>query len=526
MKKILLSFTLLFTFITTSQTLQISDQYVFGGSANDSPRDALVINNQTIVGGVSSSGISGDKTTSNFGDLDLWIISVDNTNSIVWQKSFGGTGLDDLVKIIETSDGNILIGGSSGSGVNGNKTSPNKGMSDFWLIKMDNQGNELWQKSYGGEDDEFLGDMVELNDGSVLLVGGSTSPISGDKTESSFGESDAWIVKIDAQGNLLWDKTIGGNAGDALVSIALDDNDNIYFSGSSESSISGVKTEDSFGGYDYWVLKLDQNGNILWDKTLGGSGAEFSHYLIYSDNRLFVIGHSTSDVSGTKTETSRGAIDIWIAKLNQNGEVLMDKTIGGNYFDKVTGPIITESGELVMVGTSDSDISVEVTIASHNNSADFWILVNDTSDLSIKNQYKIGSDLGDFSPGILEIENNSLLLYGSTEANISGDKTVPSNGGLDYWILELSTNLSTSNFQNEESLSIYPNPTSNKFVISNLPSGESYELNILDMTGRTVLLSKVSSSNNSVDVNSLSPGMYTLHMYDGITKYTSKLIVE
>ncbi|RYM35595.1 T9SS type A sorting domain-containing protein [Brumimicrobium glaciale] len=526
MKLTLLLSVLFLSLFSISQTLQITSQYVIGGDLNDFARSGIRVNNKTIIGGDSYSGSSGDKTTANYGGSDLWILSLDNSNSLEWQNNFGGASNDLMVKMMETSDGNLLVGSSSESGINGNKTAPNKGGFDFWLIKLDDLGNEIWQKSYGGSGDEYLGDIVELADGSILLVGQTLSPISGDKTENSYGQSDCWIVKIDGDGNVIWDKTIGGSDDEGLTSVAIDENENIIISGSSKSPISGLKTEGSYGSYDIWVLKLDSNGNILWDKTIGGNGGDLSSNLIYSDNRVYVIGYSLSGISGTKTESSRGVFDIWVTKLDQDGNVLLDRTCGGNNTDQPSQAMITNSGELLVAGVSDSGISGEVEISSHNNSLDFWIIIADTSDLSIKSQFKFGGDQDEVSPTILQTENNSLLLFGASQSDISGDKTEPNKGQNDFWILELSTDLSTSDFNKEESLSIYPNPTSNTFKISNLPSGESYDLNVLDMMGKSVLQSKVSSINNTVNVNSLSPGMYTLQMFDSNKKYTSKLIVE
>ncbi|RYM35596.1 T9SS type A sorting domain-containing protein [Brumimicrobium glaciale] len=526
MKKTLLLLSFLLAFIANSQTLQITSQYVFGGDYNDLARGGIRINNETIIGGDSYSENSGDKTSANYGGSDLWILSLDNSNSLEWQKSFGGNSDDLFAKMIGTSDGSVLVGSYSSSGVSGNKTSLNKGGVDFWIIKMDDIGNEIWQKTYGGSGNEYLSDMIELADGSVLLVGTSDSPISGNKTEDTYGLSDYWLVKIDGNGNVLWDKTFGGNDEDGATSIVIDENENIFISGSSKSPISGLKTGASYGSYDMWVLMLDTNGNLLWDKTIGGDNGDLSSNLILIDNQVFVIGYSLSGISGTKTEPSRGSFDIWMTKLDQNGNILSDKTYGGNNIEQSYDVKLIPSGELILTGISDSDVSGEVETSSNNNTLDFWVLILDPDDLSIKSQFKFGGDQNEVSPTILETENNSLLLFGASQSDVSGDKTEPTKGQSDFWILELSTDLSTSDFNKEESLSIYPNPTSNTFKISNLPLGEGCNLNVLDMMGKSVLQSTVSSLKNTVNVNSLSPGMYTLQMFDGNKKYTSKLIVE
>jgi hypothetical protein len=248
--------------------------------------------------------------------------------------------------------------------------------------------------------------------------------------------------------------------------------------------------------------------------------------LIISNNQIYATGSSLSGVSGTKTEALRGSFDFWVTKMNQDGNIVSDKTYGGSGSEGLSNTKLFNSGELILVGTSDSDVSGEVQTSSHNNSQDFWVLITDTSDLSITSQFMFGGDNDESPPNILETENNSVLLFGASQSDISGEKIVPSNGQYDFWILELSSDLSISDYKTQETLLIYPNPTSNTFSISNLPPGENYNLNILDMMGKTVLNSIVSRSNNNVDVNTLSPGMYTLQMVDGEKRYTSKLLVE
>lgn len=526
MKTTLLLIALLFTFTSNSQTLQLSNQYVFGGDQNDAVVDAVKINGNTIFGGYSYSGVSGNKTTSNYGGADLWVVSMNSNNSIDWQKGFGGDSEDYLIKVFELIDGNLLLASSSTSGLNGNKTVPSNGSEDFWLIKIDDQGNELWQKSYGGLGDEYLGDVIELSDGSILMAGSSNSSATGDKTDASKGLIDYWIVKIDANGNVLWDKTYGGAKNDLAESIALDDNGNVFISGKSESQISGDKTEDGYGSYDFWLVKLDSAGDFLWDQTLGGDGGETNSSIIVTENELYLLGSSLSGVSGTKTEASRGSFDFWVTKMDLNGNIIADKTYGGNGSEGLSDSKLLNTGELLIVGTSDSDVSGEVATSSHNNSQDFWVLLIDTTDLSIKSQFMYGGDGDESPPNFLEIENNSILLFGASESDVSGEKTIQSQGGYDFWILELSTDLSTDYFVKNETLKIFPNPTSNTFQISNLPLGESHEIFIYDMMGKTVLSTSISATKNSVDVNSLNPGMYTLQMFDGETRYSSKLIIK
>jgi len=135
--------------------------------------------------------------------------------------------------------------------------------------------------------------------------------------------------------------------------------------------------------------------------------------LIISNNQIYATGSSLSGVSGTKTEALRGSFDFWVTKMNQDGNIVSDKTYGGSGSEGLSNTKLFNSGELILVGTSDSDVSGEVQTSSHNNSQDFWVLITDTSDLSITSQFMFGGDNDESPPNILETENNSVLLFGA-----------------------------------------------------------------------------------------------------------------
>ncbi|MBL0050609.1 MAG: hypothetical protein IPP29_03335 [Bacteroidetes bacterium] len=186
--------------------------------------------NGFLLAGGSNSGIGYDKSQPEWGLGDYWIIKTDSLGSILWDKDYGGTHTDWLQKVVNTSDKGFLIGGTSLSGVGGNKTQPSWGGYDIWLVKIDSIGNKIWDKRIGGVVDDKLRDMVATPDGGFILVANSTSGVSGDKTAADFGLSDYWVIKIDSLGNILWNKTYGGNLRDDVYSITKT-NDNAYIIG-------------------------------------------------------------------------------------------------------------------------------------------------------------------------------------------------------------------------------------------------------------------------------------------------------
>lgn len=199
------------------------------------------------------------------------------SQEILWEHSYGGKHAEFLYDAIPTPDYGFLLAGSSISNKNGNKTDANKGDLDYWIWKMNEKGTPEWQKSFGGDGVDLLQSVQLTNDGGFILAGTSSSKLSGDKTENSKGQEDFWIIKLDGKGNQIWQRTIGGTGQEKLFSIAQTIDGGYILGGTSSSDKSfpdekGVedkygKTEDSRGGLDYWVVKLNSKGEIQWQKN-------------------------------------------------------------------------------------------------------------------------------------------------------------------------------------------------------------------------------------------------------------------
>ena len=501
----------------------IINQKTFGGSNIDfSATGVICQNGDYVVAGSSLSTISGDKIDTTRGLQDFWILRYNSSMTALWQKTFGGTNGDILYSIIETSDGGFLCGGSSDSPISGDKTISNVGLTDFWLIKLDANGNIIWQKTYGGSDVDVLKSIVELNDGSFILAGGSNSPISGDKTENSRGNGDFWIIKINNNGDKIWDKTIGGTDAEDLTFISNVNNTELILSGTSLSNISFEKSENSYGTYDNWVVKIDTSGNLIWDKTIGGSFQDYLGNAVFTSNGIYVISQSFSDISGTKTQNSKGQSDYWVTKLDINGNIIWDKTIGSDWYDIPRSITVTNDGQLLLSGHSWSGVSGDKTEAT-NGIYDFWLVSIDTSG-NILWQKTIGGSDWDQLSVTLEISDNHYLLIGDSKSNISGDKTENSRGQEDYWIVEITSTVGIEEM-NSNFISVYPNPANENITINFYPNKNSTkEIFIFDITEKIIYTSTASATSEKVDVSFLQNGVYILKVIDGNEESTFKLI--
>ena len=332
MKTVFTFVALLFGINGFCQAPGIEWQNTIGGSNLDQLRTIKITSDGNyIIGGRSFSGISGDKTEAVVGSEDFWILKLDVLGNIIWQNTIGGITSDVLNTINQTNDGGYIIGGNSSSGISGDKSEASLGMDDYWVVKLDSLGIIQWQNTIGGSGDEYLKVVIQTNDNGYILGGDTDSPISGDKTDINFGLEDYWVIKLDSMGAIEWQKTFGGDKQDWLNDIIETEDGGVLIGGNSNSGISGNKSEPNYGiGSDYWIIKLDPTGNLEWQKAIGGDRGEGLSAIYKTNDSAYIIGgHSYSGISGVKTEINIGFNDFWITKINLSGEIIWQKTIGG-----------------------------------------------------------------------------------------------------------------------------------------------------------------------------------------------------
>lgn len=422
------------------QVLKLERDKTLGGNNIDQMRSVYETSTYDIImGGTTQSPISGDLTDANNGGADYWVILLDSTTLIPkWNKTFGGSGDDFFSQMKLLSDGNYLLAGYSKSDASGDKTQDSNGGWDYWIVKIDINGNKLWDKTYGGLGDDVLLCVDESWDGGLILGGYSNSDISGDKTEDSYGGIDYWVIKTNASGNIQWDRTYGGSADDTLKSIVAHNVQQKYLlAGSSNSSISGNKSESNIGIVDYWTVQVDGNGDKLWDKTYGGfsSNVLSDAELGLIDMGYLLIGSSNSNISITKSEDSKGGYDYWLVNIDSSGKVLWNKTLGGGNDDYASAAILTIEGAHIVGGYSKSGASDDKTDASMGG-FDYWFLKVDTNGAKVFD-YAFGGFADDILLCLSQECGRGYYMGGESFSNDNGNKSETNRGVSDYWLLDI-----------------------------------------------------------------------------------------
>ena len=340
--------------------------------------DESVNTNQYLVALTSQSDSSCDKSEMSRGASDYWICNFDTSGTLLWQKTFGGNITEAGVKLVQTLDENIWICGKSSSSISGDKTVANFGADDYWIVKTDEYGNKIWDKVFGstGSESSVYGglNLIPYDSTGIIMIGNSNGPNDGLVSDTCRGLYDIWVVNIDSAGNKIWDNRFGGNSMDIPTKIINTNDSNYIISGFTMSQQSGEVSEPSLGDWDFWIVKMDPNGNIIWDHRYGGSGDDKAYWIEKADNGGFwIAGSTTSGIGGHISEPPYGTKDYWIIKIDSVGNKLWDKRFGGPGENELTSFAILADSSILLFGYADTGTSAVKTDFG-KGMTDYWLV--------------------------------------------------------------------------------------------------------------------------------------------------------
>jgi hypothetical protein len=333
-------------------------QKTYGGSADERGNDII----QTQDGGYALLGFSfssdGD-VTANAGLQDYWLAKLDASGTISWQKSFGYQGSDSGISVLQTNDQGYLISGvlditASGGEGNTSRNSNRHAGGDYWALKLNSSGDIEWSKYFGGNFTDTPENVIQTEDNGFIIVGGSDS----DDTDisSNIGAYDFWVIRISETGNLVWEKSFGGDQIDEARAIVKSSDGNYMIAGDTRSNDNDIS--NLIGAADLWLIKISPNGDLLWEKTIGGTNFDVARAMVKTeDNGFLLAGSSRSD--DADVSENKGQNDAWALKVDSQGNLQWEATIGGSNID--FGYSIAELNDtsIILVGdstSSDGDI--------------------------------------------------------------------------------------------------------------------------------------------------------------------------
>ena len=379
--------------------------------------------------------------------------------TIEWQKCYGGTCNDEATEIKSTPDGGYIISGwtcSNDGDVAGNHQFP---LTDYWVVKLSSIGSIEWQKCLGGTRSEVAFSIKNTTDGGYILAGYTASNDGDVAGNHQFPLTDCWVVKLSSIGSIEWQKCLGGTGFDGAKKIEQTPDGGYILAGYTESNDGDVA--GNHGGADAWVVKLSTNGNLEWQKCLGGSGFEYANSLQKtSDGGYIILSDTTSndgDVAGNDSGTNQA--DVWIVKLNPSGVIEWQKCFGGSNIENAMKIQQTPDSGYIYAGwtysSNDGDIS------GNHDSGDIWVV-------------KLTSE----ALGIPEYTNNDF--------------------------------------------EIYPNPAFESLFLKT--NNAIISIEITDLAGKIVKVEKSNLDCNPIRLDDLDQGFYILRATTEKKKYTKKFV--
>jgi hypothetical protein len=355
--------------------------------------------------------IAGYTESFGAGKRDAWVIKIDKNGNKIWDKTFGGRNFDTAKAIIKADNGYIIVGDTYVGDTYGEG-------SDAWIIKIDKNGNKIWDKTFGGSNWGGAKAIIKADNGYI---------IAGETTKS-FGAAwkVAWVIKIDKNGNKIWDKTFGDIYWDEAGAIIKADNGYV---------IAG----------DVCIIKIDKNGNKIWDKTFGGSKLDVANAIIKADNGYIIAGYTNG----------AGNYEACIIKIDKNGNKIWDKTFGGSnvflkngkyYYDKANAIIKADNGYIIAGRAVSSVVNL-----------DAWVIKIDKNGNKIWDKTFGGSK--DYEAKAIIEADNGYIIAGYTDSFGAG--------GSDAWIIkikEITLNSIIKDYIKEKVNSI-PKPSKEKKIV-------------------------------------------------------------
>jgi hypothetical protein len=495
--------------------------------------------NVFVTGRFSSSTLSfGSYTLTNAGGTDIFLVKYDSNGNVLWAKSAGGTGYDWGTSVATDANGNCYVTGYfSSSSITFGSSLTNAGDEDIFLVKYDANGNVLWARSAGGTSGERSYNVATDASGNVFVTGYfHSSTISfGSDTLKNTGLDDIFVVKYDANGNVLWARSAGGTDKDFSKSVATDANGNCYVTGPfwSPSIAFGSDTLRNAGYSDIFLVKYDANGNVLWAKSGAGFFSSESNCLTTDPNgNCFVTGEFDTYITFGEYSLGHPGIGtgMFLVKYDPNGNVLWAKTADGGIDDQASSVATDASGNVFVTG---SFLSISFGSYHLTNAGGYDIfLVKYDAHGNVLWAKSAGGDGDDRGVSVATDASGNVFVTGYFHSStISfGSDTLTNQGYNDMFLAKLSN---TPNSINEkpllsDNMVIYPNPNSGEFTLSFTAQqcGEA-EIKVLDILGNTVYNEKcfIAQDNYAKEFNlgKITSGIYILQVKVGEKIYNYKL---
>lgn len=534
-KQILITLiSLVFIFSVSGQNnMLIQWQACYGGSQADWINDVIETDNggYLLIGTTDSQ--NGD-ITNNHGDWDIWLVKIDSGGNLPWQRCYGGSGIDYATNIIKDNQGNYFFGGDVSSD-DGDIQSGNHGIYDRWVVKIDSEGEIIWEQCYGGSNDDYGGTLMWLSDGNILVYGAAHSG-DGD-VPINYGFLDIWLMKITPEGDILESHVYGNQLHNNVFSV-IETHDGGYFFAGKAECLGGMVQGDYKGDIDVWAVKLNSQFEIEWQQLYGGTYVDYGLYglLELEDGYIFLAQSNSNDfdVSGFHGSPGQDESDIWAVRIDTIGNILWQRCLGGYDWEFSGSLHQAEAGGFIIIGetySNNGDVSGNHSWVGYS---DIWMVKLSSEGELVWQQCYGGLNDERIYHGAIQKTENDWVLAGRTSYN-TGDVSCNWHGLQDYWIFEidsLDTTGAIENLYNHDLFKVYPNPAGEYVVFefgvrsSKFEVGETNKIVFIDVFGQRVAELQIKSEKTVWDCREVMAGVYFYFVELEGKRYSGKVVIS
>lgn len=485
---------------------------------------------------------------------DFHAIKLSQEGNVVWEKFYGGTKHDYLMSSVATREGGFLLAGTSYSNLSGDKKENNLGESDVWLIRLNENGDEIWQKTLGTKGRDEASTIIQTTNLDFFVAGNLNS------AKELMGSKDVFVSKISKDGKLLHTTLLGGTGLDEVQEmIATPDGGSMVViysqSGKAENKkfeiqsshnnatrenygssilqflnpnntsdvyITG-KTEVKFGLGDYWIVKLDKDAQIEWQKTYGGNEDDIPKTLAFTDKGYLIGGESRSNSSGNKQENVKEGTDLWLIHLDKNGNELWQKSynfgnrdvlMSMNTIRKSNADNESQDNGFVLGGYTQAEEKIGT------DDEKFWMLYIDNDGKENWRKYVEGKSKKKEERLVsAELQSDGTFLLAGTSAERLGEEN---------WKVVKLGDQGLDNLIEQQDLKIYPNPVDDYCYVelnSELfDKSSEIEINLHDMSGKQIQTLKTKQAVTKINTSHLPQGVYIVTATTNLKSANAKIV--
>ncbi len=523
LQNILVTLALLLSTALYAQDIQW--QKTFGGVHADYLYDAVpTLDYGFIMVGGTLSKNTGDVNQSQ-GDFDYFITKISENGQLEWATTIGGEKTDIIKSITKTYEGGYLIAGISNSAKKNNKTTEQIGQQDIWLVKIDLKGTVEWQKTLGGIANENVADVIKIKDGYLIAATSASEGYYENKKlaknsnlilkqGTNYGNLDYWLVKIDLQGKEVWQRTIGGIYKDELKKVIQLPNDEIVIAGVSNSPLGNGKHTVNNGLNDWWVIKLNKQGQTIWEKSYGTEGDDKLTSMLLTKDKQILLGGTNSSQSKDNNTNS----DFNVLKINTDGDKIWENTYSEGTKDYLTDMIQNRDGTILLSGYTASTSNNKSKKASDRKGIEDYNIIKINAKGEEQWRKQIGTDKKEVLRKSIRTRDGGYVLMGS-----SMPKKATGTNNANFWVVKLLDKDKPT--YTKAALESMPNPTTEKTTVV---IGNAYKegvLTVVDYAGRVLQNKKITGARIlPINLGSYADGIYIINVKTDTEENSVKII--